>query len=67
MDFDVLFTILFWTAGLCFVFWASLAITASIAENAEHHGKRDISENLATELYQSASNAAFRAQRGQLR
>ncbi len=66
MDFDVLFTILFLTASLCFVFWVSLAITESIADKVEHDGNRN-SENLATELCQPGSNAVFRARRERVR
>ncbi len=66
MDVDVLFTILFWAAGLCFLFWAGLALAVTTGQETDDYTDADLPETLAAEVYRVSPNAGFRAPRGRV-
>ncbi len=48
MDFDVLFTVLFWAAGLCLVFWLGLLLAGLAGEmTADEPEKNESREMLS--------------------
>lgn len=68
MDFDVLFTILFWAAGLCGLFWAGLLLAGLIGDVMEDRSfQHEAGEELNDSNVESSLCEVYRARPGPVR